>query len=984
MIIRQDKRGSRLSPKIVVYLLAALLGLGAVFFILRARTTSQGATYAFCGMEETREEGEKTYFVVDGRDFSHGQTQSDAEAKSGRYSCLLFEAAPFGPTWETAEVQPGEIYEAKIWRKTAVDAGLFIASGDWGLYQRSLITGKRAAGGWEELELRIEVPKYIKSGTLKIYPYNPRPEPAYFDDMSVRKVGQEKIASTSVPSYGASDSIRTLNLILGEKGEKKLRDKRDQALRKGLLISGDNDWVKCKIEEGKAQYRGKLRLKGDWPDHLRGEKWSYRISLATGQAWNRLITFSIQSPTTRYMLYEYIYHRWLEREDVLTPRYDFINVKVNNINKGIFAWEEHFMKQIPEYNQRREGPILKFVEDGFWDVQEKIIAKRGLHLEERVPIFRSSNIEAFGMGRTLKDSALFQQYQIAQNLMYEYKTQQKSIWDVFDVERMARYFAIVDVARSHHGFIWHNQRLYYNPVISKLEPIGFDGYTYSGPYEWLPRPFLGHSRNFRYMQPGYKEAIFERFFHDEAFVAMYVRYLDQFTREDYLDQLFAEIGADVDQREAWLQKEWPTYSYPRYFLYKQAAKLRTLMYPMRETSLKAHLQGQGAAGGYRYKVFNYHNLPVIPLGVGKRKGVVTAKFDRDTLLGAYANEFPAEFLDLNAAETGKWVMFRIPGLDSIFSVELLNWPVPEAFTPEQELFSDLRLANDHIYELDEVNKQVRFRTGKYQTDRDILIPPGYEVWFEPGVELDLIKKAKFISKSYVLIFGTEERPVIIQSSDQSANGFTILQAKRKSEFNYAVFDNLNTLAYKGWNLTGAVTLYESEAYIKNCRFVNNHCEDALNLVRCVFTMENSYVGYTFADGFDADFCNGRVNNCFFYKTGNDGMDFSGSTMTITDCEVDQAGDKGISLGEESTVTVKSAKISNSVMGLVAKDLTSVKVDFVELYGNQTAFAAYQKKPEYGPATITVKKSKLEGNEEMYLLQQGSELKIGDKVIKGKR
>jgi hypothetical protein len=684
------------------------------------------------------------------------------------------------------------------------------------------------------------------------------------------------------------------------------------------------------------------------------------------------------------MLSEWVYHRWLHLEDVLTPRYDLIHLKVNNVDKGVFAWEEHFVKQIPEYNMRREGPILKFIENGFWDTQDKIISNDNVALEERVPIFRSADIEAFGMSKIAKDSVARGQFEIAQNLMHEYKTGQKSIWDVFDVERMARYFAIVDVTRAHHGFIWHNQRLYYNPVISRLEPIGFDGYTYNGPYNWLNRPFLGFARNIRYMRPGYKEQMFERFFHDERFVEKYIRNLYHYTSEDYLDRLFATIGEDLKQREGWLRKEWRGYRYDYKFLYDEALKIRLLMMPMAETSLKVHKQEKLADGSIRYKVFNYHCLPVHPVGLGKKKGKVDFPFTDSHLIDAYANEFPAEFLDLHAAGEGKWVMFRIPGIDSVFSVELMSWKAPEAYSPEQELFTDLKLSNDHIYEVDSAKKRIYFRSGKYQTARDILIPEGWQVRFDPGVELDLIKKAKFISKSQVLIFGDEDRPVIISSSDKSANGFTILNAERKSEFHYVVFDNLNTLAFKGWNLTGAVTFYESEVLIKNSRFVNNHCEDALNLVRCVFNLTDSYIGYTFADGFDADFCNGTVVNCFFSHTGNDGMDFSGSHISIQRCEVEYAGDKGISLGEESTIEVLNTKVNNSVIGLVAKDLTEVTVGYIELTDNQTGFAAYQKKPEYGPATITVKSANMKGNGEDYLLQEGSSLQIGDKLIKGKR
>ena len=38
-----------------------------------------------------------------------------------------------------------------------------------------------------------------------------------------------------------------------------------------------------------------------------------------------------------------------------------------------------------------------------------------------------------------------------------------------------------------------NQRYYYNPVTSKLEPIGFDGFSQGDGFKWAGRVFMGQS-----------------------------------------------------------------------------------------------------------------------------------------------------------------------------------------------------------------------------------------------------------------------------------------------------------------------------------------------------------------------------------------------------------------------------------------------------------------------------------------------------------
>ena len=97
---------------------------------------------------------------------------------------------------------------------------------------------------------------------------------------------------------------------------------------------------------------------------------------------------------------------------------------------------------------------------------------------------------------------------------------------------------------------------------------------------------------------------------------------------------------------------------------------------------------------------------------------------------------------------------------------------------------------------------------------------------------------------------------------------------------HVVFKNLNTLDYKGWTLTGAVNFYESDVNITNTLFYRNQCEDALNIIRSEFILDNSSFEYIYGDAFDSDFSNGSLLNTEFKNIGNDAIDFSGSTIHI--------------------------------------------------------------------------------------------------------
>ncbi|MBL4861812.1 MAG: right-handed parallel beta-helix repeat-containing protein, partial [Crocinitomicaceae bacterium] len=256
--------------------------------------------------------------------------------------------------------------------------------------------------------------------------------------------------------------------------------------------------------------------------------------------------------------------------------------------------------------------------------------------------------------------------------------------------------------------------------------------------------------------------------------------------------------------------------------------------------------------------------------------------------------------------------------------------------------------------------------------------------FEAGVELDFIKGAGFISYSPVEMNGTEENPIRITSSDGTASGFTVLAPKQKSTMSHVVFSKMNTMNKNNWILTGAVTFYEAEIKIEYCTFEDNNCEDGLNLIRCNFEMSNSTVSGALSDGFDADFCTGTLTSSTFKNTGNDCIDFSGSKVKITDCIIVNAGDKGISGGEGSDLEISNCSVNGAYIGVASKDLSIVLVSNLTLVNCEYGFAAYRKKPEYGPAEIKVSSMKKNQSKHLHLLEKGSKLIYLEKEYVGTR
>ncbi len=951
----------------------------------------------FCDAEELTEDGK--YLVSSDTSYPilSGYSRTGEQAHSGKFSIKLSGANTFGMTCTLKNVQPDDYYQVSVWRKSENNCGILVVSDSTAtkMYLAERNPVKKDKNGWELLIIDVFVPPDFNKN-ISVYVWNNDTSIVYYDDLKIVQMPEK-----TYPVY----KQEALWLYIDTLDLKKLYAKRFKAFQDGILESSDDDWVNVIIFHGKKIMDARIRLKGDWLNHLIGKKWSFRIKLRKNFSWKGMREFSVMNPHSRGFQKEWMAYKLLEKEDVLTTRYGFIPVMLNGKSLGIYAYEEHFVKQLVESQNRREGPILKFTEKEFWLNHKTRIAT---DTEYKVPYYDASVIVPFRQNRMISSPDLYKQFLIGQNLMFAYKNKLKSSSDIFNVDVLAKYFALVDILKYYHGIIWHNQRFYYNPVLCKLEPIAYDGYIGKGVFDFIKRPIFGIS-DFWNASPSVNLNF--NLFGDTAFLYRYIFYLEKYSDENYVRSFQNELASEIQNNEIQLIKEFGTYKFDTLFLENNAKAIRdslevfkkivkkdpkyalkyiklwskhspidtVLLESYPQAFVKAFLEETNNRQSI-IKIFNYYALNIKILGTGKNKKIINHYLSEQSILVSY-NMSRDSFLIINSTKETKFVFFSVNGFPDPFAIPVYPWKSPEIYTPQQELIANNKFPLSNIFEVSK-DKIVLFKNGKYNVTEFIIIPQGYNVKFEAGTTLDFQNNAGFISYSPVEMNGSIDEPVTITSSDGTAMGFTVLQANKKSIVNYTVFNNLNTLDYNGWTLTGAVNFYESDVDILNTDFDNNLCEDALNIIRSEFNLKNCLFENIFADAFDSDFSDGNVIKTVFRNIGNDAVDFSGSKIYIDSCKIINAGDKAISAGEVSEIIVKNTLVKSSNIGFASKDNSVVEIYDSQAIDCNYGIVIFKKKPEFGPAIVRVKKCKFENINTLYLVEKESKLYYNKQIIQG--
>ena len=280
----------------------------------------------------------------------------------------------------------------------------------------------------------------------------------------------------------------------------------------------------AKLNYKNKDYNIKLRVKGDrnlhWYDK---NQTSYRIDLRGDDRIWGLEEFSVQKPITRNYIYEFIFHKSLEFNNLISLKYFFINFSTNDTDQGIYAVEEGFSKELIERNKKRNGPIFGLEESmGFIypDITYDLYSQ---------DFWQSNHLD-------LVNSALFK----LDKIMFD----QASLEKVFDLDKWATFFAVIDLTGNFHGSIPKSVKLYYNPVNAKFEPIGFDGHYNPNLFQnFLLLDFLDNdNKNCSYICVD--REWFLKFLKDKQFLNKYKKKLKEISSKDSINK-FINLNSEM-------------------------------------------------------------------------------------------------------------------------------------------------------------------------------------------------------------------------------------------------------------------------------------------------------------------------------------------------------------------------------------------------------------------------------------------------------
>lgn len=789
--------------------------------------------------------------------------------------------------------------------------------------------------------------------------------------------------SNEVRLYIDND-LQTLYIDIGFEEYQQILAKRNEAVDLGILLSSDDDYVPAAIhvQDGDT-FDVKMRLKGDWTDHLEGDKWSFRIKIKDEGALFGTQEFNIQTPETRNYIWEWAFHQNLIDEGVLTTRYDFSNVVLNGQLLGVYAVEDAFTTELMESQKRREGILLRFDEDILWDTRAdfwSIDSEMNASIQRSI-VYESAILSTFKSSKITRNPVLEAEAETAMNKLAAYQRGELPASEVFDVQLLGRFLAMSDLWDAAHGLFWQNIRFYYNPVSSLLEPVAYDN-----------APFSGKSQG-SIISRIVEESIFE----DPKIRAAYAAELERITAPDYINQLKVDLEEDVNRYQKALKVEYndANLGVDWALLETRANVLRQELYPSHPVRANYQLVNET---GQQTLVLDITNLMLLPIELTAINiDGQEIRFDaawnipmvEEPDYAGYAPvqiEVPLDDVFLEE-ETQVEIMVRLKGLTQETTVGALgqNTPVAQKVGPMPSLPSldEALLKYGYLTQPNAEKNTLLIKQGSWLVNGDLVLPDGYDLIIPPGTTLSFEPGAIMLMNGALQIKGSETSPVLITAKEDALGwgGLVVLNAENRSIWEYALVEGTTGIEREGWILTGGITFYQSDITLDHVWLGNNQTEDTINVIHSDFNFMNSEFAYTFSDAFDSDFSTGEITNCIFHDVNGDGIDVSGTPLIVKDTQLFAIVDKAVSVGENSQVRLQNVSITDVGIGVASKDLSSVIIEGSEINNASfAALAAYIKKPVYGPASIEAAEILLNNNYQDAIVQTGSKILLWGEAV----
>ena len=791
-------------------------------------------------------------------------------------------------------------------------------------------------------------------------------------NMSLRVVGLREIRVmvnrfryelSGFTDSGTGQEFPYVSLFISEGNE--------AALNQNLPYSGFQE-VEARILRGSQMLDCDVRYRGDNAIHWGNHKKSWRVKMDKDELWGGMRRFNLITPKGSAQLHNYLGYRLASELGLLAPRAEFVQLVINGRLRGVHL----LVEQLDESTLRRNGYMPGDLYAGELIGNDTYRGIRTNYVFENPEIWNKMAVNNH------YDEASLAPLQALTRLVTSYpgEEMQRDLSEMLDMEAWGRYAAFELLAQTLHTDETHNWRLFWDANRGEFLPVIWD--TVALALSWRPNnpgesklDLVSHRlhsallRNGDFLRARHKALV--DFFaqgKDEKYLATFLGV--QGPLRDALSRDVRRAGGwqevtDINLYWVFSALEFVLDDLRREYLERQG----DVRFARTEDGVAIEVTGRRPVETLRVL---FEEPPSRSPSVMVRYSVDGREFERD--LTGSCKYFDRELeVDVGLLPqyltTLHWIgepksSQQRDVLPAYYEIAIGGWEPADKI---RELRCERGNGPEVVARVDriepsDIRAMYQLVTPRPTTEpvrlsgtvtleenleitRDVFIAPGTTIELAPGVSLSFSGR--------VVALGTGDQPIrfVPARKDQKPWGVVALQGMGTtgSRFSYCTFAGGSGWKEDLFEYSGMFSIHDAEDIeVRHCRFQDSKIVD--DMVHTVYAKVGFYdcvFERALMDALDMDISEGVVVNCDFSGSGNDFLDLMSSRVVVHGTNFVRGGDKGISVGEDSTLLCTSSRFIECDIGIEVKDSSQAYVYNALFDGNREyAVHSYRKNWRY--------------------------------------
>jgi len=262
------------------------------------------------------------------------------------------------------------------------------------------------------------------------------------------------------------------------------------------------------------------------------------------------------------------------------------------------------------------------------------------------------------------------------------------------------------------------------------------------------------------------------------------------------------------------------------------------------------------------------------------------------------------------------------------------------------------------------------------------------VLIRAGTVIRMHPEASLIFRNIVTVSGKPSKPVQIISaiSEQPWGVFAIYGPKASgSRVRNLLLEGGSGQVVKGVHYIAMLSVHDTSDVIFDSIILrrNKVFDDAMHIIYSKnIRLKNSRIEKAHSDGLDIDISSVDISRTSVTHAGNDAIDLMSSRVIINQSRFIGSGDKGVSVGEASTVVVLDSLLKGNKIGLESKDGSDAYIINTDMLNNKTQINAYLKNWRYGEGgQVDVNKVFMQGDKNVIKADKHSRIELSDNTVR---